>query len=52
MSPETRDTEVLGSRSQWQPVDGLLLEVKDLFVEFRTREGVAKAINGVSFDVH
>ena len=26
-----------------------LLEVDDLYVEFRTREGVAKAINGVNF---
>ena len=32
--------------------DGLLLEVDDLQVEFRTRDGVAKAINGVSFDLH
>ncbi|MEO6019474.1 MAG: ABC transporter ATP-binding protein [Knoellia sp.] len=31
--------------------DGLLLEVEDLFVEFHTPEGVAKAINGVSFDL-
>ena len=35
--------------NRWQPQDGLLLEVEDLQVEFRTREGVAKAINGVSF---
>ena len=28
--------------------DGLLLEVDDLHVEFRTRDGVARAINGVS----
>ncbi|MCU0278695.1 MAG: ATP-binding cassette domain-containing protein, partial [Candidatus Nanopelagicales bacterium] len=26
-----------------------LLEVDDLYVEFRTRDGVAKAINGVSY---
>ena len=26
-----------------------LLDVRDLHVEFRTREGVARAINGVSF---
>ena len=45
-------TEVLDSRRQWQPTDGLLLEVDDLRVEFRTREGVARAINGVSFDLH
>ncbi|WP_309505489.1 ABC transporter ATP-binding protein [Streptomyces phytophilus] len=28
-----------------------LLDVRDLQVEFRTREGVAKAVNGVSYDV-
>jgi len=44
--------EVLDSRGTWQPVDGLLLEVDQLQVEFRTRDGVAKAINGVSFDLH
>jgi oligopeptide transport system ATP-binding protein len=37
---------------EWKARDGLLLEVDDLQVEFRTREGVAKAINGVSFEVH
>ncbi len=40
------------TRGDWQPTDGLLLEVDDLHVEFRTRDGVAKAINGVSFDLH
>jgi oligopeptide transport system ATP-binding protein len=44
--------EVLGTRSDWQPKDGLLLEVDDLHVEFRTRDGVARAINGVSFELH
>jgi oligopeptide transport system ATP-binding protein len=43
--------EVLGSRSGYTPKDGLLLEVDDLQVEFRTREGVARAINGVSFSL-
>jgi oligopeptide transport system ATP-binding protein len=47
----TLNNEVLGSTSSWQPHDGLLLEVDGLEVEFRTREGVAKAINGVSFDL-
>jgi oligopeptide transport system ATP-binding protein len=46
------DVEVLDSRGVWQPVDGLLLEVDQLRVEFRTRDGVAKAINGVSFELH
>ena len=46
-----RDTETLGSRSEWTAPDGLLLAVEDLHVEFRTREGVAKAINGVSYDL-
>ena len=44
--------ELLDSRGTWKPVDGLLLEVDQLQVEFRTRDGVAKAINGVSFDLH
>ena len=40
--------ETMTSTSTWQPQDGLLLEVDELFVEFRTRYGVAKAINGVN----
>ena len=28
-----------------------LLDVRDLHVEFRTREGVAKAVNGVEYSV-
>jgi oligopeptide transport system ATP-binding protein len=40
-----------GDQGRWQPQDGLLLDVQDLQVEFRTREGVAKAINGVSFSL-
>src|ERR1044071_5337606 len=44
--------EVLDTHGLWQPVDGLLLEVDQLQVEFRTRDGVAKAINGVSFELH
>jgi len=43
--------EELGA-SRWKAQDGLLLELDDLRVEFRTREGVARAINGVSFSLH
>jgi oligopeptide transport system ATP-binding protein len=46
------DVEILDTQGLWQPVDGLLLEVDQLQVEFRTRDGVAKAINGVSFDLN
>jgi oligopeptide transport system ATP-binding protein len=46
------DVEVLDTQGLWQPVDGLLLEVDQLQVDFRTRDGVAKAINGVSFELH
>lgn len=35
----------------WQAVDGRLLDVSDLHVEFRTRDGVAKAINGVDLQL-
>lgn len=37
--------------SEFVPRDGVLLEVEDLHVEFHTLDGVAKAINGVSFDL-
>ena len=33
----------------YTPVDGRLLDVDDLHVEFHTDDGIAKAINGVSF---
>ncbi|MGK4582817.1 ABC transporter ATP-binding protein [Kitasatospora sp. HPMI-4] len=33
------------------PADEPLLQVRDLHVEFRTRDGVAKAVNGVSYGV-
>ncbi len=37
--------------SLYTPVDGVLLQVEDLYVEFHTADGVATAINGVSFDL-
>ena len=47
--PMTMTKETLNGSATWQPVDGRLLDVRDLYVEFRTRDGVAKAINGASF---
>ena len=44
------EAETLSPRP-FAPQDGLLLEVDDLQVEFRTHEGVARALNGVSFDL-
>lgn len=40
------------SGQTYAPKDGLLLEVENLHVEFHTADGVAKAINGVSFDLY
>ena len=37
--------------SRYVPEDGLLLDVEDLHVEFHTADGIAKAINGVSFQL-
>lgn len=37
------------STSAFQPVDGRLLDVEDLHVDFHTDDGVAHAINGVNF---
>lgn len=35
--------------SAYQPIDGRLLDVEDLHVEFHTDDGIARAINGVNF---
>ena len=48
-SVDSPKTTTPSTRSEYVPQDGVLLEVEDLFVEFHTEEGVAKAINGVSF---
>ncbi|MFJ6777582.1 ATP-binding cassette domain-containing protein, partial [Kitasatospora sp. NPDC091257] len=39
-----------GGRGSAEP-GAPLLEVDDLHVEFRTRDGVARAVNGVSYSV-
>jgi peptide/nickel transport system ATP-binding protein len=53
---EIKPMQVDGNQSQatqerTTPSD-LLLEVRDLRVEFRLREGILKAVDGVSFDLH
>ena len=51
MTSSASQVETMTSTGTWQPQDGLLLEVEELFVEFRTRYGVAKAINGVNLSL-
>ena len=46
---QPEDSPIAGAHRA--PVDGLLLEVRDLHVEFRTDEGTARAINGVDLDL-
>ena len=41
----------VAGRPPGEDLDAPLLEVEDLHVEFRTREGVARAVNGVSFSL-
>ena len=51
----TQDTTTPSDKTSgvtYTPEDGLLLEVEDLYVEFHTPDGIATAINGVSFDLH
>ncbi|MBD0740167.1 ABC transporter ATP-binding protein [Streptomyces sp. CBMA29] len=44
-------TEYLAAEHTSAPPSGNLLDVHDLHVEFRTRDGVAKAVNGVTYSV-
>ncbi len=47
--PAGRAREHPGGPVEYEPTDGRLLDVEDLVVEFAMRDGVARAINGVSF---
>ncbi|GIG89539.1 ABC transporter ATP-binding protein [Plantactinospora endophytica] len=49
MSVNVNERSGLADRRPAGDDGGHLLEVRDLFVEFRTRDGVAKVINGVSY---
>ncbi|MCA0336821.1 MAG: ABC transporter ATP-binding protein [Actinobacteria bacterium] len=51
MTTTTREAKAHANPSAYVPEDGLLLDVEDLHVEFHTDDGIAKAINGVSFQV-
>ncbi|WP_354642173.1 ABC transporter ATP-binding protein [Kitasatospora camelliae] len=57
MSDSVSGEPVIGSveldRQGWEAEskDSPLLDVRDLHVEFRTRDGVAKAVNGVDYSV-
>ena len=44
--------EVLSETTGRGSYSGALLEVEDLHVEFHTRQGVAKAVNGVTYSVN
>jgi oligopeptide transport system ATP-binding protein len=52
MTTTTPQSAKTSAGSRYQAQDGLLLEVDDLHVEFHTPDGVAKAINGVNFNLH
>lgn len=45
-------TQVAPSDLDDPRADAPLLEIRDLHVEFRTREGVAKAVNGATYTLH
>jgi len=51
MTTTTREAKAHANHSAYVPEDGLLLDVEDLHVEFHTDDGIAKAINGVSFQL-
>jgi len=51
MTTTTREAKARANPSAYVPEDGLLLDVEDLHVEFHTDDGIAKAINGVSFQL-
>src|SRR6266508_1143928 len=47
----TRTASMMDTGSSGAVPDAPLLEVEDLYVEFHTRDGVAKVLNGVSYHV-
>ncbi|WP_030203858.1 ABC transporter ATP-binding protein [Streptomyces sp. NRRL S-87] len=51
MTTTDKTATVPAPRNGEKDYQGSLLEVRDLHVEFHTREGVAKAVNGVNYSV-
>jgi oligopeptide transport system ATP-binding protein len=47
----SRSASIVDTGSPGQTPNAPLLEIEDLYVEFRTRDGVAKVLNGVSYHV-
>src|ERR671931_1672560 len=47
-----RSASMMDTGSPGETPSAPLLEVEDLFVEFHTRDGVAKVLNGVSYHVN
>src|SRR6266480_3530954 len=47
----TRSSSIVDTGSPGTIPNAPLLEIEDLLVEFRTRDGVAKVLNGVSYHV-
>src|SRR2546421_9028368 len=47
----TRSSSIVDTGSPGAIPNAPLLEIEDLHVEFRTRDGVAKVLNGVSYHV-
>ena len=51
MSPRRRRSNIGTERFETAPLDGPLLEVKNLKTAFKTPRGLARAVDGVTFSL-